>query len=251
MKYADNKAERRTDMSEDALTTSAPKTRYANALEWIAALATGAIISFSLSGALFNGALSIVSYGVLIQLTPSIALADGMADAAPEKSYEPAPLMNRAMGERLATAVGHYNRSRALLLEAMREFDRGRDIARPDALIDSTEWREALAFRARELERVLAPQARVTRSGVRLGAAPQLLDLTGSATIDAQGKVIPREELHTQEGEPMQESSATRVEPEIVTTDKNNIAAASPLDVEQTEENSGVDTLNEAENLTR
>lgn len=88
------------------------------------------------------------------------------------------PGIERASGERLASAVGHFSRSRALLIQAIKEFDKARSLARPDALIDSEQWRATLASRADELARVMSPQPRVTRSGVKFDAAPQLLDVT-------------------------------------------------------------------------
>jgi len=80
-----------------------------------------------------------------------------------------------ARGERLSTAVGHYARARSLLNAAIREFDKGYQLANPDALLNSAEWRKDLVDRATELERVLDPQPRITRSGVKYNADNRLL----------------------------------------------------------------------------
>ena len=49
--------------------------------------------------------------------------------------------------ERTSAARGHYARARALLVEALAEFEQGRRLARPDMLIDSEEWRISLISR--------------------------------------------------------------------------------------------------------
>lgn len=84
--------------------------------------------------------------------------------------------IGRASGETLAEAIGHYSRSRSLLIEAIREFDRGMKIAEPNALIDSKKWRTSLVDRAQELERVLDPQPRVSKGGVKFNADKRLLN---------------------------------------------------------------------------
>ena len=84
--------------------------------------------------------------------------------------------LGRTSGEELATAVGHYARARSLLIEAIREFDRGYKIADPDALLDSKRWRASLMDRAKELERVLDPQPKATKGGVKFKADKRLLN---------------------------------------------------------------------------
>ena len=83
--------------------------------------------------------------------------------------------IERAKGDKLAGAVGHFARSRRLLLAAVEEFDRGQSMVNPDALLDSKEFRESLMSRAQDLERVLDPQPRVTKGGVRFEPDPRLL----------------------------------------------------------------------------
>ena len=86
------------------------------------------------------------------------------------------PRIETASGETLGRAVAHYHRSRSLLLAAIREFDKATMVADPSALLDSNEWRETLVARASELERVVAPQPAVSKSGIRFDANPALLE---------------------------------------------------------------------------
>lgn len=88
---------------------------------------------------------------------------------------ESAALIERAEGEKLATAVGHFARSRALLLSAIREFDKGLKHANPQTLIDVNEWRNSTLDRAEDLERILAPQPRTSEAGVNFEADSRLL----------------------------------------------------------------------------
>lgn len=123
-----------------------------------------------------------ISAAALIALAiDSSALADGYDPSVEASSEQPkiaalsqeqaaneqALNLERAQGEDLATAIGHYARARSLLIAAIREFDKGYNTARPDAILDSAAWRAELIERAEDLDRVLAPQARVSKSGVR------------------------------------------------------------------------------------
>ena len=94
----------------------------------------------------------------------------------PGATAQVAPVaIERAQGPRLATAIGHYGRARNLLLTAIREFDKGAKLADPSALIDAKEWRDTLVYRAEDLERILAPQPRATRDGVKFEADSRLI----------------------------------------------------------------------------
>ena len=84
--------------------------------------------------------------------------------------------IERASGEKLATAIGHYARARSLLIAAVGEFDKGLKLANPDAVLDSKEWRITLVNRAEELEKVIDPQPRVSKGGVKFSADSRLLD---------------------------------------------------------------------------
>ena len=84
--------------------------------------------------------------------------------------------LSRASGETLASAIGHYARARSLLIEAVREFDRAQKIADPSALLDPKRWRNSLMDRATELEKVLDPQPRVSKGGIKFNADKRLLN---------------------------------------------------------------------------
>lgn len=75
--------------------------------------------------------------------------------------------LQTAKGEKLAVASGHYARARALLIASVREFDQGLDLVDPSALVDTQKWRKSVLDRAEELARVLDPQPRSSRSGIR------------------------------------------------------------------------------------
>lgn len=77
--------------------------------------------------------------------------------------------------EATAEAIAHYARARALLVSALNEFDQGRKIARPDELLDPTKWRNTLIDRAQDLERILDPQPKATKGGIKFSADPRLL----------------------------------------------------------------------------
>ncbi len=82
---------------------------------------------------------------------------------------------NYASKERSNAAIGHYARARAMLVEALAEFEQGRKFARPDMLLDSEEWRLSIISRTEELNRILDPRPRVSRDGVRFQANKLLI----------------------------------------------------------------------------
>ncbi len=104
----------------------------------------------------------------------ALALAASAAHS-PVQAEEIAGI-ERASGEKLATAVGHYARARSLLIAAVREFDKGAKLANPNVLLDSQQWRSTLIDRTQELDRVLDPQPRASRTGVRFEADTRLLN---------------------------------------------------------------------------
>ena len=122
--------------------------------------------------------LGVITFSLTLQ-----AHADGTVHeptAAPTSASTSQGLgLERASGERLATAVGHYARARSLLIAAINEFDKGYKIANPDSVLDSKEWRVTLIDRAEELQRILDPQPRVTRGGVKYEADSRLLNEAG------------------------------------------------------------------------
>lgn len=83
-----------------------------------------------------------------------------------------------ASGDRAATARGHYARSHAMLLEALREFDKGKKLASPEVILNSKEWRGTLISRAEELEKLMDPQPRVSKGGARYEGDSRLLKQT-------------------------------------------------------------------------
>lgn len=108
----------------------------------------------------------------LLVLIPAVAIADNIEFRDPQVSTT--ALESATRGD-LSKAMGHFSRARNLLIAAVREFDQGLKITNPDALIDSTAWRNSLISRAEELETVLAPQPRVATGGVKYEAQPGLL----------------------------------------------------------------------------
>lgn len=75
----------------------------------------------------------------------------------------------------VSAAMGHFGRARSLLNAALREFDLGLKIVNPDALLDVGAWRSSVLERATELERVLDPQPRASKGGVRYEPDTRLL----------------------------------------------------------------------------
>ncbi len=92
-----------------------------------------------------------------------------------QSSHAESVNLGQASQEESAEAVAHYARSRALLISAIHEFDQARKIAKPDELLDSTKWRNTLIDRAEDLERVLDPQPKATKGGIKFSADPRLL----------------------------------------------------------------------------
>lgn len=89
---------------------------------------------------------------------------------------EKGPNLDAVSTEVKGTAVGYYARSRSLIIAAINEFDRGYKTANSDQLIDSAKLRANLIEAAQELEKVLDPQSRETRGGIKYEADPRLLN---------------------------------------------------------------------------
>ncbi|MDR2338346.1 MAG: hypothetical protein LBE20_06880 [Deltaproteobacteria bacterium] len=77
--------------------------------------------------------------------------------------------------ERDTAAIGHFSRARALLIEALAEFELGKTISDPSLLLDTERWRGNIIVRAEELNRIIEPKPRITRSGIEYGANSQLV----------------------------------------------------------------------------
>ncbi len=110
-----------------------------------------------------------VTSKVEVQAAPNETFAAASTDTVSGGISAGTPI-ERAKGEKLATAMGHYARARSLLVAAIREFDKGYGIVDPNALLDSRMWRESLLDRSEELARLLDPQPRATRGGVKFGS---------------------------------------------------------------------------------
>ncbi|HMO19048.1 MAG TPA: hypothetical protein PKA63_13155 [Oligoflexia bacterium] len=80
-----------------------------------------------------------------------------------------------ASKERATIARAHMSRARALLVEALAEFEESRKYARPDLLIDSEDWRLRVVSLTEQLNRVIDPRPRVTREGAVFRAPPRLV----------------------------------------------------------------------------
>lgn len=103
------------------------------------------------------------------------AVASLIFASAPAQADTKTVSLGQAGQEATAEAVAHYARSRALLVAALKEFDEGRAIARPDELLDPVRWRNTLIDRAEDLERLLDPQPKATKGGIKFSADPRLL----------------------------------------------------------------------------
>jgi len=114
----------------------------------------------------FSCALTL-SLGGLSLTTTAIADEAQFASARSASEY--------AGPERTQAAIGHYSRARTLLVEAMREFEAGRQIARPDLVLNAETWKAGVTARAEELGHIIAPQARETSGGVRFPESPSTL----------------------------------------------------------------------------
>lgn len=72
-------------------------------------------------------------------------------------------------------AEGHLSRSKGLLIAALREFDEAMKDMPEKSSLNTTRWRDSVAERAEELERLISPKARETRGGIRYEAYPEFL----------------------------------------------------------------------------
>ncbi len=88
---------------------------------------------------------------------------------------EDAPFIEQATDAQIKKAQGHYARSRSLLIAAVNEFDRATAVANPESLLDVSRFRTTLIDRAEELERILDPQPRSSKEGVRFSPDTRLL----------------------------------------------------------------------------
>ena len=90
-------------------------------------------------------------------------------------SQSTAEAQRYASKQRSNVAVGHYARARAMMVEALKEFEQGRRLARPDLLVDSEDFRLRLVSLTEELNRLVDPKPRVTRQGAVFRANPRMV----------------------------------------------------------------------------
>ncbi|MBX7144672.1 MAG: hypothetical protein K1X79_09500 [Oligoflexia bacterium] len=109
-------------------------------------------------------------YAALALILCSTGILSANAEDRPPMALE------RAEGEDLSVAMGHYARARSLILAALGEFDQGYKLADPKVILDAKHWRNSLIDRAQELERLLDPQPRVSRRGMKYKADTRLLN---------------------------------------------------------------------------
>ncbi len=113
----------------------------------------------------------LVGFGLLVLAPTARAESNGEKSSLPVSSAS----LQTAGTEQLAAAIGHYAKSRSLLIAAIREFDKGYKLANPDALIDSKAYRNTLITRAEEMEHVLDPQPRASKGAVAIDPDSRLL----------------------------------------------------------------------------
>ena len=102
--------------------------------------------------------------------------ASGRAARLPgDRAMAKQTTLGQASPEQATEAVAHFARARSLVIAALNEFDKGRKIASPSELLDPVQWRNTLIERAEDLDRVLDPQPRATKGGIRFEADPRLL----------------------------------------------------------------------------
>lgn len=113
----------------------------------------------------------------------SVETRDSLGEPSPselasvqEQSAVTIPAIEQADPESVAVAVGHYARARSLLIAALREFDKGTQVASPNAILNSKAWRKDIAERTEELNHILAPQPRASKRGMRYEANRRLLN---------------------------------------------------------------------------
>lgn len=97
------------------------------------------------------------------------------SDRASDRAMVKRHTLGQADQEDTAEAIAHFARSRSLIIAALHEFDKGRKIASPSELLNPVEWRNTLIDRAEDLDRVLDPQPRATKGGIKFEADPRLL----------------------------------------------------------------------------
>ncbi len=89
-----------------------------------------------------------------------------------------------ASEQRANAAVAYYSRARTMLVEALAEYEQGKKYARADMLHDSEEFRLTLISLTEQLNKLVDPQIRITRDGIRVRANPRLIMRKSQRTPD-------------------------------------------------------------------
>jgi hypothetical protein len=106
---------------------------------------------------------------------PSSASSDRVASSDRAMAKSKRTTLGQAGQDEVTEAVAHFARARSLIIAALHEFDKGRRIASPSDLLDAAQWRNTLIDRAEDLDRVLDPQPRATKGGIKFEADSRLL----------------------------------------------------------------------------
>lgn len=114
----------------------------------------------------------VLSFFIFIVLSMFITITSPNFSFAEE---DEAPFIEQATDAQIKKSQGHFARARSLLIAAINEFDRGTKVANPESLLDVSRFRTTLIDRAEELERILDPQPRTSKEGVKFSPDTRLL----------------------------------------------------------------------------
>lgn len=105
--------------------------------------------------------------------------------------------------QKLSRGIGHFEKSRSLLLAAIREFDNGYNYVKTDQVLDATAWRKTLLARAEELETILSPKPREIKAGSRYEPDSRILGprtkppakIVKNPTVSTADKIQPEAKI--------------------------------------------------------
>jgi hypothetical protein len=120
----------------------------------------------------------LINFSLIFCCFIATAQADGGIGAQAQSSNSSKYLSSDT--ERAAVARGHYSRARAMLLEALDEFEQGRKIARPDLFFNPETFRADIITRTEDIAKILNPQAAISIGGEQFKGSPELLTEPGA-----------------------------------------------------------------------
>lgn len=120
---------------------------------------------------------------ILSSVSGLLVLVAFFSFASPKK----AEAQRYASKQRSNVAIGHYSRARTMMVEALKEFEQGRRLARPDLLLDSEDFRLRLISLTEQLNRVVDPLPKTTRQGAIFTANPRLIRRQSDALPSVPG----------------------------------------------------------------